>query len=62
MTLKYPKCKICQKLRKALPCDVLDETINAYHEGKGSYELFPKRYQDLVIEIMLQSNRNINSK
>ena len=51
--LKYPSCKICQELRKALPNDVTDDIINDYHESKGSYELFPKRYQDIVIEIML---------
>jgi hypothetical protein len=53
--LKYPKCEVCRKLREALPSEVQDETINAYHESQGSYELFPKRYQDTVIRIMLES-------
>ena len=54
MPLKYPNCPICRKLREALPEDeVPDEIINDYHESKGSYELFPKRWQDTVIEIML---------
>ena len=52
--LKYPDCEICKKLREVLPKDeVPDETINDYHESKGSYELFPKKYQDIVIEIMI---------
>lgn len=54
MPLKYPNCPICRKLREALPEDeVPDKIINDYHESKGSYELFPKRWQDTVIEIML---------
>jgi len=57
MTLKYPSCEICRALREELPSDVEDETINAYHESKGSYELFPKRYQDVVIEIMLKTTQ-----
>jgi len=51
--LKYPDCVICKRLREALPDDVDDETINDYHESKGSYELFPKRYRATVIEIMI---------
>ena len=43
MTLKYPKCKICRELRRVLPKEVPDSVINAYHESKGSYELFPKK-------------------
>jgi len=51
--LKYPNCEICKKLREVLPKnEVPDEMINDYHESKGSYELFPKKYQDIVIEIM----------
>ena len=57
--LKYPKCIVCRKLREALPSDVPDETINAYHESKGSYELFPKEHQDTVIRIMLETNQDI---
>jgi len=54
--LKYPDCPICRKLRDALPeSDVPDEVINDYHESKGSYELFPKRWRDTVIEIMLSA-------
>jgi len=56
--LKYPKCVVCRKLRKALPSDVPDETINAYHESKGSYELFPKEHQDTVIRIMLETDQD----
>jgi len=51
--LKYPNCEICRRLREALPSEVDDEVINDYHESKGSYELFPKRHQDIVIEVML---------
>jgi len=51
--LKYPNCPICRKLREALPPEVPDEVINDYHESKGSYELFPKNVQDIVIEVML---------
>jgi len=51
--MKYPNCPICKALRKALPPEVPDELIDDYHESKGSYELFPKKYQDIVIEIML---------
>jgi hypothetical protein len=54
MVLKYPNCPICRALREALPQEVSDETINRYHESEGSYELFPKRYQNTVIEIMLK--------
>jgi DNA repair exonuclease SbcCD ATPase subunit len=46
-------------LREALPLDVPDETINAYHESKGSYELFPKEHQDTVIRIMLETDQDI---
>jgi hypothetical protein len=49
--LKYLTCKICRELREALPSDDPDESIDAYHESKGSYELF--RNQDTVIEVML---------
>ena len=55
--LKYPRCEICRKLRDELPYDVSDETINDYHESKGSYELFPKRYRDIVAEVMLSIDR-----
>ena len=52
--LKYPNCEICRRLREVLPEDeVPDEIINDYHESKGSYELFPKKWQDVVIEVML---------
>jgi hypothetical protein len=54
--LKYPRCRICQKLRGALPPEVPDEVIDAYHESRGSYDLFPKRYQDIVIRVMLESD------
>lgn len=60
MVLKYPNCKICKALREALPDDVSDDLINAYHESKGSYELFPKRYQDIVIDIMLEIDNGDN--
>jgi len=57
MTLKYPLCKICIELRELLPSDVEDKTINDYHESKGSYEIFPKRYQDVVIEVVLNTTK-----
>ena len=45
-------------LREALPKgDVPDEIINVYHEGKGSYEIFPKRYQDIVIQVVLEASK-----
>ena len=53
--LKYPNCEICRRLREVLPEDeVPDEIINAYHESQGSYELFPKKWQDAVIDVMLE--------
>lgn len=56
MVLKYPNCKICKALRKELPSDVIDKTINDYHESKGSYELFPMRYRDIVVDVILKSS------
>jgi len=55
MKLKYPDCKICKKLATELSnSSEIIQAINDYHESKGSYELFPKQYQDLVIDIMLR--------
>ena len=59
--LKYPNCEICRRLREVLPKDeVPDEIINAYHESKGSYELFPKKWQDTVIDVMLEFEKPKN--
>jgi len=52
--LKYPDCEVCRRLREVLPPEVGDNVINDYHESKGSYELFPKRYRDIVIKVMLE--------
>ena len=61
--MKYPNCKICRRLREVLPEDeVPDEVINAYHESKGSYELFPKKWQDTVIDVMLEFEIAVNRR
>jgi hypothetical protein len=57
--LKYPDCEICQALRSALPYEISDEIIDAYHESIGSYELFPKKFQDTVIEVMLRFKEDL---
>jgi len=39
-------------LREYLPEKIHDKLIEQFHEGKGSYELFPKQTQATVIEVM----------
>jgi len=50
--LKYPSCPICKAIKEQTKAS--DRQINAYHESKGSYEVFDKRDRDTVIGIMLE--------
>lgn len=50
--LKHPNCPICKAIKEQT--EASDRQINAYHESEGSYELFDKRDQDTVIEIVLE--------
>jgi len=53
VTLKYPNCPFCKRLRKELPVDEIpDEMINDYHETKIAWDDFPKQWEDEVLRIM----------
>ncbi len=53
--LKYPSCPICKAIKEQTKAS--DRQINAYHESEGSYEIFDKRDQDIVIEIVMNDPR-----
>lgn len=55
MTLNYPNCPVCKAIKEQTKAS--DQQINAYHESKGSYEVFDKRDRDTVIEIVLKVER-----
>jgi len=52
--MKYPNCRYCRKIKEMFP-EIPDEMIDAYHESRIGWADFPKRYQDDIIEIMLNN-------
>jgi hypothetical protein len=52
MTLKYPNCRFCKALRKALPSEIPDEMINDYHLSKITCMDFPNAVQAEVMRVI----------